>query len=183
MNSTIALFSSARQNGNTDKLLQQINTQWPMEVIDLESLTISTYNYENKYQTDDFYALIDKILQCENIVFVSPVYWSAVIPLMKNFIDRLCELLDEPNLKHKAKQLKAKQAFVITTSASLEVSSTFANFFKELFRYFGMKFSGLLHIYCREGYDGENNDAQINEFLAKISDERNSFSKGSRKNV
>ena len=99
MNSTIALFSSARPNGNIGKLLQQIKLQWPMEIIDLESLTISPYNYENKYQTDDFYALIDKILQCENIVFVSPVYWSGVTYLMKNFIDRLCELLDEPHLK------------------------------------------------------------------------------------
>jgi len=165
MNSTIAIFSSARKNGNTDKLLQQLNKQWPMEIIDLDSLTIGAYNYENDYRSDDFHPLIDRMLLSENILFVSPVYWSGVTSPMKTFIDRTTELLDIPELKSKAKLLKNKKAYVVTTSANDKVSPTFSSFFSSVFNYFEMKFAGLLHVNYRDGHSELNNERNISKFL------------------
>ena len=74
----------------------------------------------------------------------------------------------ENDLKAKAKQLKNKNAFVLTTSANVKVSTTFANFFKELFQYFEMSFSGLLHINCSNGYDEIENVLPIKKFLSTM---------------
>lgn len=141
----LVLFSSANEKGNTAKLVEQVTKVCSCEVINLDKLFISPYNYQNDYPEDDFYNLVDKMLEADTIVFASPVYWSAPTAHMKNFIDRLTELLDVAELKVKARALENKTAMVLTTSASNYVSPVFYDFFKALFDYFHIQFKACIH--------------------------------------
>ena len=52
--STIALFASARRNGNTGQLMDRIAKDLQIEVIDLAARVISPYDYEHNNRHDDF---------------------------------------------------------------------------------------------------------------------------------
>ena len=56
MNNTVAILSSARTNGNTEKLLNTlaINTNTNIDIIDLSKYNVSEYDYNYNNQDDDF---------------------------------------------------------------------------------------------------------------------------------
>ncbi len=57
MLSTIALFSSSRRRGNTGQLIDRIALELNIEVVDLASQRISSYDYEHLNRADDFESL------------------------------------------------------------------------------------------------------------------------------
>lgn len=149
---TLVLFSSANKQGNTAKLIAEIARIHPLEIIDIDNLYITPYNYENTYPVDDFYPLVDKILAADKLVFASPVYWHATTAPMKALIDRITELTDVPHLKPKARALANKQTYVVSTSASEELCDVFDGFFSRVFNYFNMNYISKLHVNCRESF-------------------------------
>ena len=50
----LVLFSSANKQGNTAQLIEEVAKHHSLEVIDIDALTITPYNYQNNYPTDDF---------------------------------------------------------------------------------------------------------------------------------
>ena len=155
MNDTIVLFSSGRRNGNTQKLLSSVAEKISMDIVDLSEYTIGPYDYEFKNQEDDFLDLIHKVLKYPKIIFASPVYWYSVTPAMKTFLDRLSDLLDLPHLLGSGRKLRGKTAYVLCSSISEEVSSSFIHAFEQTFNYLGMSYGGHLHASCTDGYQAE----------------------------
>jgi len=155
---TLILFSSANKQGNTAKVVSEVSTPIKTEVIDIDLLRITPYNYDNNYPADDFYPLVEKMLLADSIVFASPIYWHSVTAPMKALIDRMTELLDVKELKPKARQLEGKRGFVVTSSASPEICPIYHGFFKNVFKYFNIDLAGTLHAPCRDGYYVESNE-------------------------
>ena len=58
MAGAIALFASARRNGNTGKLIGHIAAQLAIEVIDLGRFRMAPYDYEHRNRGDDFEPLM-----------------------------------------------------------------------------------------------------------------------------
>ncbi|PHS32002.1 MAG: NADPH-dependent oxidoreductase [Sulfurovum sp.] len=87
MNDTIAIFGSARRDGNTGKLIDSISHRLNIEVIDLAENYITPFDYEHKNINDDFMTIMDQVLEYKKIIFVSPVYWFSMSAQMKRFID------------------------------------------------------------------------------------------------
>jgi multimeric flavodoxin WrbA len=148
---TIALFSSSRRNGNTGRLMDRIALELSIEVVDLCSLRISPYDYAHSNRDDDFERLLEHVLTHDQVIFASPIYWYAVSPAMKIFLDRFSDFLELPDLLPKGRRLRGKQAFVVCTSGCDEPSPLFMGAFRETFEYLGMSFGGAVHVNCVEG--------------------------------
>jgi multimeric flavodoxin WrbA len=89
MPTTVALFASSRRHGNTGAILDQIAVDPNVEIIDLAEIDMSPYDYAHRNRGDGFEPLIDRVLKYDQLIFAAPVYWYAVPPTMKTFIDRL----------------------------------------------------------------------------------------------
>lgn len=164
----LVLFSSANKQGNTAKLIEQVAKHHQLDVIDIDSLQISPYNYQNEYPEDDFYALVERILAADKLIFASPVYWHAPTAPVKQLIDRITELTDVPTLKPKARAFANKKAFVLATSASDELCPIFDGFFAKVFNYFDIQYTAKLHVSCRDDFSLDNTVlAQFNMALNK----------------
>lgn len=168
MKSTIALFSSSRRNGNTGQLMDRIAMELDIEVVNLDSLRISAFDYEHRNRSDEFEPLMERVLSHDQIIFATPVYWYATSPAMKVFLDRLSDFLEIPDLLAHGRRLRGKNAFVVCTSITDEPSATFMEAFRETFDYLGMRFGGVAHANCLEGYSPTAHDAEALKFAVVV---------------
>ena len=139
-----------------------------IEVVDLAAMKISAYDYEHRNRGDDFEPLIERVLDFDQIIFASPVYWYAASPAMKVFLDRISDLLDLPELLDEGRRLRGKRAFVICTSIYDEVAPSFIAAFQETFRYLGMPYGGCLHANCHDGYKPANHEKDTKAFISLV---------------
>src|SRR5437762_5956558 len=106
MLSTLALFSSSRRFGNTGQLMDRVALELNIEVIDLAGQRIAHYDYEHRNRSDDFEPVMRRVLAHDQIIFATPVYWYAVTPAMKVFMDRLSDYLELPDLLPEGRRLR-----------------------------------------------------------------------------
>ena len=168
MLSTIALFSSSRRRGNTGQLIDRIALELNIEVVDLASQRISSYDYEHLNRNDDFEPLMKRVLEHDQIIFATPIYWYAVSPAMKVFLDRISDFLELPDLLPEGRRLRGKNAYVVCTSISDDAAEAFMSAFRETFEYLGMHFGGAVHINCRDGYLPAAHDSAAVAFAALV---------------
>ena len=168
MPNTIALFSSARRLGNTGQLIDRIASELQIEVVDLAGQRISSYDYDHLNRNDDFEPLMRRVLAHEQIIFATPIYWYAVSPAMKVFLDRISDLLELPDLLPEGRRLRGKKAYVVCTSISNEPSAAFMDAFRETFHYLGMHYGGVLHVKCQDGYVPAVHDSEAVRFAALV---------------
>lgn len=165
---TLALFSSSRRNGNTGQFMDRIASELTIDVIDLANLSLTPYDYDHRNRSDDFEPLMERVLAHEQLIFATPIYWYAVSPAMKVFLDRISDYLELPDLLPKGRQLRDKKAFVVCTSICEEPSPAFMSAFRETFDYLGMHFGGVAHINCQDGYSPAAHDAEASAFSALV---------------
>jgi multimeric flavodoxin WrbA len=170
MLNTIALFSSSRRSGNTGQFMDRIASELAIEVVDLAKLRLSPYDYDHRNRDDDFEPLMERVLSREQVLFATPIYWYAVSPAMKVFLDRISDFLELPDLLPKGRKLRGKNALIVCTSICEEPSPAFISAFRETFDYLGMKFGGVAHINCENGYSPAAHDAYASTFSARVRD-------------
>ncbi len=168
MSKAIAVFASARRDGNTGKFIDWIADELDISVIDLCEKDISPYDYEHKNINDDFIPLMQELLNYEKIIFVTPVYWYGPSAQMKTFIDRTSDFLDVEELKHIGRRLRDKKAYIVCTSISNDADASFLNSFKDTFSYLGMNYGGYVHANCENGYVQTNYQKDVNEFIGLL---------------
>jgi multimeric flavodoxin WrbA len=168
MLSTIALLSSSRRLGNTGQLIDRIALELNIEVVDLTSRRMSSYDYDHLNRNDDFEPLMKHVLAHDQIIFATPIYWYAVSPAMKVFLDRISDLLELPDLLSEGRRLRGKKAYVVCTSISNEPSVAFMDAFRETFDYLGMHFGGVVHVNCQDGYLPAVLDSEALKFAALV---------------
>src|SRR3984957_18095542 len=170
MLSTIALFSSSRRRGNTGQLIDRIASELNIEVVDLASKRMSSYDYDHRNRGDDFELLMKRVLAHDQIIFATPIYWYAVSSAMKVFLDRISDLLELPDLLAEGRRLRGKNAYVVCTSISDDPSGAFMEAFIETFNYLGMHFGGVVHVNCQEGFVPAVHDLEALKFAALMRD-------------
>jgi multimeric flavodoxin WrbA len=164
----IAVFASARRNGNTGKFIDWIAGELEMEVVDISEKNITPYDYDHKNIGDDFLPVIDKLLEYEKIIFVTPVYWYGPSAQMKTFIDRTSDFLDLDELRDIGRRLRGKTAYIVCTSISADADSSFLGSLKDTFRYLGMQYGGYVHANCENGYVQDNYKQDVESFLRTV---------------
>lgn len=160
----IVLFASSRRNGNTGKLVDRIAEDLRIEVVDLSTTRMSAYDYEHRNRDDDFEPLMKRVLEFDQVIFASPVYWYAVSPPMKIFLDRISDFLELPELIDDGRRLRGKDGFVVCTSIYEEVPKSFIGAFIDTFDYLGLRYGGAAHVNCREGYVPARHDIEALAF-------------------
>lgn len=168
MTDAIALFASARRDGNTGKLMDWVARELNIEVVDLAQKHISPYDYEHRNIGDDFVPLMNQVLKYDKIIFATPVYWYAASAQMKIFIDRISDLLAVESLKNLGRQLREKTGYVVCSSIGEQADQPFIAGFISTFDYLGMDFGGYLHANCKEGYRAANYTAQVKTFVKMV---------------
>jgi multimeric flavodoxin WrbA len=168
MLSTIGLLASSRRCGNTGQLMDRIAAELNIEVVDLPGLHMSPYDYDHRNRNDDFEPLMKHVLAHDQIIFASPIYWDAVSPAMKVFLDRFSDLLELPDLLAEGRRLRGKNAYVVCTSICAVPSAAFVGAFREVFAYLGMHFGGVAHVNCRDGYRSASHDSEVETFTALV---------------
>lgn len=162
----IALLGSSRRHGNTGALLDIIATELEADVIDLSATKLSPYDYEHKNIDDDFVPLLNRILEHEDILFASPIYWYTMSSQMKIFFDRLSDLLDLEELKDHGRALRGKRAHVVATSISPVADASFSQAFENTFSYMGMELGSSIHVDCSLGFNRKSCAESIESFVS-----------------
>lgn len=164
----IALFASARRQGNTGAFMDRIAAELDIEVVDLATLRIAPYDYAHGHRDDDFEPLMRRVLEFDRVVFASPVYWYAVSSPMKVFLDRVTDFLDLPELLDAGRRLRGKTGYVVCTSIYDEAPKPFVDSFRDTFEYLGMRFGGLAHVNCSDGYLPSRHDPAALSLVQQI---------------
>lgn len=164
----IALFSSSRRHGHTGQLIDHIAGELDIEVIDLASLNMSSYDYEHRNRNDDFEPLMRRLLEFDQLIFASPVYWYSVNSAMKLFLDRLSDYLELPDLLDEGRRLRGKQAYIVCTSICEEPPASFINTFADTFEYLGMHYGGVAHANCENGYVAATHDIAAMALIQRV---------------
>lgn len=168
MPSTIALFGSARRNGNTGQFMDCVAQELRIEVVDLGAKRLSPFEYEHRNRNDDFEPIMTRVLKFEQIIFASPVYWYAVSPPVKIFLDRISDYLDLPELLEHGRRLRGKTGFVLCTSIDDAVAPSFIESFQQTFEYLGMRYGGCAHANCRDGFRLADHEAEAKTFVERV---------------
>jgi putative NADPH-quinone reductase len=166
--STIAIFSSSRRLGNTGQLIDRIALELSIDVVDLASLRMSSFDYDHLNRSDDFEPLMKRLLPYDQIIFATPIYWYAVSATMKVFLDRISDFLDLPDLLSEGRRLRGKNAYIACTSICDEPSIEFIGAFRETFNYLGMHFGDVVHLNCTGGYLPAVHDSEALRFAALV---------------
>ena len=122
MNKQIIINGSLRKNGNTTELIQKIYpNQTSIQLIDFK---IELYNYDEIYtENDEFLKIINQLIEFDEIVFATPVYWYSMSSLTKIFFDRMTDLIgSQENIGRK---LMGKKISVITSSIGNHLDDNF----------------------------------------------------------
>ncbi|WP_312691441.1 flavodoxin family protein [Kosakonia sp.] len=99
MSKFVVFNGSSRYPGNSSIIIEKVFSGFDAEAFRLKDFTITQYeDYREtdlKYKpvSDDYDFLINKFLQSDVAVFISPVYWYGISGTMKVFIDRFSESL------------------------------------------------------------------------------------------
>src|SRR5271165_6423572 len=111
-----------------------------------------------------------RVLEHDQIIFATPIYWYSVSPAMKVFLDRISDYLELSDLLPEGRRLRGKNAYVVCTSISDEPSAAFIDAFRETFDYLGMRFGGVAHVNCQDGYLPDTHDSEALKFAALVSE-------------
>lgn len=138
----IIILGSARSDGNTRLVAEQLAFQSGMDIVDLSALEIGYFEYDNYDRGDDFLPLIKNVVDYELLVFATPVYWYNMSAVMKNFFDRITDL----TCLHKdlGRQFRTKSMAVLSCSATQGKDEEFAIPFVRTAKYLGMEYKGHL---------------------------------------
>lgn len=139
MTKTVIIQGSSRSTGNTNKIINHINSSCNFDVIDLYDKNINHFDYEFNNKTDDFIPLIKNVLEkYDTIIFATPVYWYSMGGILKVFFDRLSDLLFVE--KDLGRKLRGKNMAMISCGSEPDLKDGFSMPFIESANYLGMHF-------------------------------------------
>ncbi|MGB1283031.1 MAG: flavodoxin family protein [Polaribacter sp.] len=167
MNKTIIIQGSSRSNGNTHTIVNYLNRRNQFDVIDLKTKNIGPFDYDFANASDDFLPLMEHIIVDYNtIVFATPVYWYSMSGILKDFFDRISDLLHYK--KELGRQLRGKNMGLISNSDENDLAEGFTMPFVKSADYLGMNYVGDIHTWFSDGKIADEAKINIDEFRKRI---------------
>lgn len=153
MKKTVIIQASSKSNGNTNRVINYLNSNNSFDVIDLKTKNIGVFEYDFSNANDDFIPVMEEVINnYDTIVFATPVYWYTMSATLKIFFDRLSDLLKYK--KDLGRLLRGKNMAMISNSGQNDLKKGFEMPFIESANYLGMNYLGSTHSWFTE--DGEN---------------------------
>jgi putative NADPH-quinone reductase len=138
MKRALALFASARPDGNTARALRQTIGQHQVPIVDLVQARLSPYDYQHRNLDDDFVPIVQRMMSSDLLIFASPVYWYSMCSPMKVFFDRFSDLLNIH--KEYRAGLRGRECYLIGSGASDTPPDSYLVPFSHTCNYLGMQF-------------------------------------------
>ncbi|NJC27309.1 flavodoxin family protein [Neolewinella antarctica] len=136
---TLIIQASARPDGDTNKVVRHLAAELKADWIDLLDYKIYPFSYAQEYPGDDqFLELIrSKILTHDKLILATPVYWYTMSAQLKQFLDRISDLL----MTHKdlGRQLRGKSLGSVSVGLNTELVTGFHDPFRHTAVYLGME--------------------------------------------
>lgn len=149
MKKTLIIVGSARSDGHSRLVAEQVAAQWEADLVDLNTLNIHPYTYDKRHADDAMAPLMEKVVQYDRIVLVTPVYWYAMSGILKTFLDRLTDgLRSELGWGRK---LAGKELWALSCGSGPEPIEGFFTPFRLTAAYLGMTYGGDLHTWAENG--------------------------------
>ena len=145
----VVINGSARSDGNTQKAVATLSPFASFELVQLRNLKINHYSYGQQLsENDDFMLVVEKMLECTDIIFATPVYWYAMSGHMKVLFDRLTELITSK--KDLGRKLKGKRCYLIACGTDDVLPEGFTVPFKRTCEYFDMEFVSTAYLQTKD---------------------------------
>ncbi|CDQ20235.1 flavodoxin family protein [Halobacillus karajensis] len=114
------IYGSTRSQGNTERLTEEVIKSLP----DVTKIDLKTYQFKDIIDQrhdekgfspveDEYDQMIDQILDCEVLIFATPIYWYGMTSVMKRFIDRWSQTVRDKNHPNFKEKMSQKQAYII----------------------------------------------------------------------
>lgn len=144
------IYGGTRATGNAETLTERVIQGLPVEKIYLKDYHIKPINDERHTQdgfkevNDDYKAILDRVLDCDILLFATPIYWFSMSGTMKLFIDRWSQTLKDVNYPDFNKVMSAKKAYVIAVGGDnpLLKGLPLIQQFQYIFDFIGISFEG-----------------------------------------
>lgn len=114
-----ALYGSSRANGNTELLAEHVIEGLNVRKIFLKDFHIKDIE-DRRHESggfvaveDDYNKIINKMLDCDVIIFATPIYWYGMSGMMKTFIDRWSQVMRDERYPEFKEEMSKKSAYII----------------------------------------------------------------------
>jgi len=164
---TLIIFGSSRGDGNTKKMVNFLLQTISADLIDLNDYSFSEFDYEYRNAEDDFIKLAKRMVNYQNIVFATPIYWYAMSAVMKKYFDRLSDIVRYR--KEIGRAMAGKNLLALACSSDQTEYVGFFMPFENTAGYLDMKFGGGVHTWVEENELPDEVKKRIVEFSMKMS--------------
>ncbi|GGC77180.1 putative NAD(P)H-dependent FMN-containing oxidoreductase YwqN [Thalassobacillus devorans] len=114
------IYGSTRENGNTELLTEEVVKNLP----DVIRIDLKRYRYHDIIDQrhdingfspvdDEYDQIIDQILDCEVLIFATPIYWYGMSSVMKRFVDRWSRTVRDDKYPDFKEQMSQKDAYIV----------------------------------------------------------------------
>ncbi len=139
-NRVVAILGTAAGSSGTAEFVREAYQQSTLEIVDLSSATVNPFSHADRHD-DDFLKIVGRALEADLIVLATPVYWYAMAGVMKDFMDRLADLLSG-EAKQLGESLYGKKVELVATGYDPKLPLGFEVPFAATAIYFGMDYLG-----------------------------------------
>ena len=147
----IIIMGSSRSDGDTAAVAKELASLTGFEVLDLNSIEFSDYDYQSRNSDDDFLPTIRRIVnEYDHIIWATPVYWYSMSAIMKRFIDRISDCLRIE--KDTGRKFRGMSMSLVSVSNDVR-HDKFGIPFELTAEYLGMDYLGESHVIVSEDHD------------------------------
>ncbi len=147
--SILIVQGSSRSHGNTRLVVDQLRQALSADFVDLHDLQIGPFDYEFRHRDDDFIPLMrDFTARYDTLLVATPVYWYSMSGILKDFFDRISDLLKIE--KETGRLLRGKNLAMLSCSGADDRISSFSDVFVASADYLGMNYLGDTHCWVEE---------------------------------
>ncbi|MCX2739268.1 flavodoxin family protein [Pontibacter anaerobius] len=137
----LVILASARQNSDTQLVVRKVLADQKYKLVNLMDHHIMPYTYKGVYaEEDEFTSIAGVMLQHDKIIFATPVYWYSMSGMLKNFFDRLTDLVTIH--KELGRQMEGKKVYLLAVGTDEKLPFGFEEPFRLTAAYFDMHYNG-----------------------------------------
>jgi multimeric flavodoxin WrbA len=161
----LAILGSARSEGHTAAILARLIDGSDCQVIDLNDANVAPFRYDQHYPDDDqFPAIVERMIAAPIVLLATPVYWYSFSTVMKNFVDRLSDLL--MSKKEIGRRLRGGRWALVSSGSDEQPDPDLVSAFRRTCKYLGVQ--PIAEVYGVEGgpFVDEQAAARVRSHLA-----------------
>jgi len=167
MSKIAIVLGSSRGDGHTRQLCNYLLESVDAHLIDLNTKSIGHFDYNFENKNDDFLPTITELINnYDLLIFATPVYWYSMSGTLKDFFDRITDLLK--NHKNLARKLKGISMAVLSCSSGEDLDDSFALPFIKSAEYLDMKFISHCHGWIENNEIPEEVQKRIDIFSTQL---------------